>query len=242
MLIVIIEFTKSIIGFNIGHHFLPSFSPSFIELAVLVIVFLITFVQTSYQHQTEVLSKEAHRRLRLRSTTTLFVCSLFLSILLGNHFKGLGYSINSISGANAAVTIPADSVQTSPTNESKDKKHKFRLFAKKTADDNPYSGRRIGYVLLFLLSLVLSYFGVYLTCSIACSGYGVLAVLTFLITLGIFSGGVYFLIKAFSKKIRPYATMNKEEKKKERKKFFILWGILSAIAGLFILIQSATNT
>lgn len=241
ILIIIIEFAKNIIGFDIGQNLLPALSPAFIELAVLAIVFLITFVQTSYQHQVHILSKEAHRQLRLRSTGIIFMSSLFLSMLIGNHFKGLGYQIGGMMAANAAVSMVADSVQTSTKNEIKEKKHKFRLFAKKTADD-PYSKRRIGYVLLFVLSLVLTYFGVYLTCSIACSGYGVLAVLALLLTLGVLSGGIYFLFKAFSKKVRPYATMDKTEKKKERRKLFILWGVLSAITAVFILIQSAVNS
>lgn len=241
-LIVIIELAKNFIGFDIGHNFLPTLSPAFIELAILAIVFLITFVQTTYQHQVLTLSKEAHRWLRLRSTAIIFTSSLFLSILMGNHLKGLGYQINGVISANAAVSMVADSVQQSTTNEIKEKKHQFRLFAKKTADNDPFGKRRIGYVLLFVLSLVLTYFGVYLTCSIACSGYGVLAVLALLLTLGVLSGGIYFLFKAFSKKVRPYSSMSKEERKKERKKFFILWGVLSALTALFILIQSAVNS
>ncbi len=244
--IVIIEFAKNIIGFDIGNSFLPAISPAFIELAVLAIVFLITFVQTNYQHQANTLSKEAHRKLRLKSTAIIFLSSLFLSILLGSHFKGLAYSINSVFAANASVAISADSVQTSATNEVKAKKqmakHKFSLFSKKTTEDDPYSNRRIGYVLLFVLSIALSYFGLYLSCGLACSGYGVLTVLLLLITLGVFAGGVYFLIKAFSKKVRPFSIMSKEEKKKERKKFFTLWGVLTAIAGLFILITGLSNS
>jgi hypothetical protein len=162
-LIIIIEFVKNSIGFDIGHNFLPTFPPAFIELALLGIVFLITFVQTNYKYQAQTLGKEAHRQFRIRSTGIIFLSSLFLSILLGNHFKGLGYSINSVFIANAAVTMPADSVQSATTHVIKEKKHslkhKLRLFSKKTADDDPHSNRRIGYVLLFILSLGLTYLG-----------------------------------------------------------------------------------
>lgn len=243
--IIIIEFVKSIIGFDIGHNFLPALSPAFIELAVLGLVFLITFVQANYKYQAQNLSKEAHRQLRLRSTSILFLSSLFLSILMGNHFRGLGYSIPSVFVANAAVSMLADSVQTTNTIVAKDKKysskHKFRLFAKKTADDDPYSNRRIGYVLLFLLSLVLTYVGLYLTCGILCSGYGVLALLVFITSLGVFSGGLYFLIKAFSKPVKPISTMTGDEKRKERRKFLLIWGILSVATGIFLLITNSSN-
>lgn len=244
-LIIIIEFAKSIIGFDIGNNFLPTFSSGFIELAVLGLVFLITFVQSNYKYQAQTLSKEAHHTLRLKSTGILFVSSLFLSILMGNHFKGLGYSINSPFAAQAAVSMSADSVQTTTTTVAKEKKlsskHQFRLFSKKTTDDDPYSNRRIGYVLLFLLSLALTYVGLYLTCGILCSGYGVLALLVFLTSLGIFSGGLYFLIKAFSSPVKPISTMTGDEKRKERRKFFLIWGILSVATGIFLLITNSSN-
>lgn len=243
--IVIIEFAKSIIGFEIGHNFLPILSPAFIELAVLGLVLLITFVQANYKYQAQTISKEIHRQLRLRSTGILFLSSLFLSILMGNHFRGLGYSINSVFVANAAVSMPADSVQAKASTVTKDKKqaskHKFRLFAKKTADDDPYSNRRIGYILLFLLSLVLTYAGLYLTCGVLCSGYGVLALLIFLTSLGVLSGGIYFLVKAFTKPVKPISTMTGDEKKKERRKFLLIWGILSVATGIFLLITNSSN-
>lgn len=241
LLIIIFEVLKLGIGFDIGQHFIPTLSPVFIELAVLSLVLLVTYVQNNYKHKAPVLSKEAHRQFRLRSTSIIFLSSLFLSMLLGNHFKGLGYNINSIVVANAAVTIPADSVQTPPSDDIKDKKqvkkHKFRLFSKKTtADDDPHSNKRIGYVLLFLLSLVLSYLGLYLSCGILCSGYGVLAALLFITTLGVLAGGIYFLIKAFSNPVRPNSLMTPQEKKKERKKFFIIWALVGvAAAALFII-------
>ncbi|GAB3514549.1 hypothetical protein [Emticicia fontis] len=243
--IVIIEFAKSIIGFDIGQHFLPKLSTGFIELAVLGLVLLITFVQANYKYQAQSLSKEAHRQLRLQSTGIVFLSSLLLSIFLGNHFKSLGYSINSPFTANAAVSISADSVQTTTTTVATEKKlhtkHKFRLFAKKTADDDPYSNRRIGYVLLFLLSLVLTYVGLYLTCGILCSGFGVLALLVFLTSLGVFSSGLYFLIKAFSHPVKPISMMDRAEKRKERRKFLLIWGILSVATGIFLLITNSSN-
>ncbi|RYU94900.1 hypothetical protein [Emticicia agri] len=244
-LIVIIEFVKSFIGFDIGQHFFPVFSTAFIELAVLGLVFVITFVQNNYRYQAQTLSKEAHRQLRLRTTGIIFLSSLLLSVLLGNHFKGLGYSINSVFVANAAVSMSSDSVVTTNSQIATKKhtlKHKIRVFSKKTADDDPYSGRRVGYVLLFLLSLVLTYFGLYLTCGVLCSGYGVLALLIFITSLGVLSGGVYFLIKAFSKPVKPISTMSREEKRKERKKFLLVWGILSVLTGILLLITNASNS
>ncbi|MBA4849111.1 hypothetical protein [Emticicia sp. BO119] len=245
-LIVIFEFVKSIIGFSIGHNFLPGLSTSFIETAVLGLVFLITFVQANYKYQSQKLNKEVHRRLRLTSTGLLFLSSLFLSILLGNQLRGLGYSTNSFFAAKAAVTIPSDSIHTTTTSlivqkSNRPLKHKFRLFSKKTADDDPYSNRRIGYVLLFLLSLVLTYIGVYLTCGVLCSGYGVLALLIFLTSLGVLSGGIYFLIKAFSHPVKPISTMSGNEKRKERRKFLLTWGILSLATAIFLLITNSSN-
>jgi hypothetical protein len=74
-----------------------------------------------------------------------------------------------------------------------------------------------------------------------CSGYGVLSVLALLVTLGVLSGGIYFLIKAFSSPVKPFSNMTREEKKKERKKFFILWGVLSVAAGILLLVSNFSN-
>ena len=245
LLIIVFEVLKCLIGFDIGHNFLPGLSSGAIELSVLGLVLLITFVQNDYQHRANTLSKESHRRFRLRSTGVIMVSSLFLSILVGNHFKGLGYSVRSVFVANAAesvTTTTADISKNGADNTVTEKKEKkgllSRLFGKRTSSANPKSNSRITYVLLFLLSLLLTYAGLIITCSLACGGFSILAVLTFLISLGVLSAGIYFLIRAFKKDIKPLQSLSKEEKKKERNNFFIIWVLLGAAIALVALLSS----
>ena len=244
-LIVLIEFIKNIIGFSIGNDAFPILSKPFIELGVLAIVLLVSFLQIYYQHEAQSLTKEAHYQLRIRSTTFIFFCSFVLSVLLGNHFKGLGYSFHSqtetFAATSTATSVDSTTTTVSSSSNKLTTKKKHHLFSKKATTESSDTGKRIGYILLFLLSLVLTYGGAFISCSIACSGYGFWAVLTFLLTLGIFSAGVYFLIKAFSKNPTRLADMSKEQRKKERKKYFIIWGIVTLAVGLFTLIVNSVN-
>jgi hypothetical protein len=241
--IIIIELLKGFIGFAIGSDFLPTFSNATIELLVLLIVFVISFVHINYQHQALELSKIAHHKFRIKSTEIIFLSSFLLAILLGNHFKNSGYSINNQLISYAGVTIKTDSVQERETVTVFEKiirKHqtihkKHQLFSKQTTKNSTNdTGKRIGYVLLFMLSLVLTYLAAYLTCSLACGGYAFLTILALLLALGIFAGGLYFLMKAFRKTIKPSKEMTHEEKKKERKRFFAILGIVIAAFVLIV--------
>ncbi|WP_435352759.1 hypothetical protein [Emticicia sp. SJ17W-69] len=238
--IIIIELLKGLMGAVIGNDLLPILSNATIELSVLFIVFFISFIQINYRHHAINLSKERFRQLRLKNTTIIFLSSFLLAILLGNHFKGIGYSIDNQFISYAGVTIKSDSLQQKETttvfekilkqNQIKDQLLSNNKAEKSSSD----TGKRIGYVLLFVLSLVLTYVGVALSCSIACSGYGVLAILALLLSLGIFSGGIYFLIKSFRKTINSSTEMTHEEKRKERRRFFAIWGIVTALLALLI--------
>ncbi len=242
LLIIIFEVLKCSIGFDIGHHFLPVFSSGVIELSVLSLVILSTIVQTSYQHQTDTLNKEAHRKFRLTCTGIIMASSLCLSILLGNHLKGLGYQVRSIYAANAAerVTAAENKKSGAPVKVTERKTRKgfvSRLLSKKTASEDPKSNSRITYVLLFFLSLLLTIAGLILTCQLACGGYSLLAILAFLVSLGVLSGGLYFLIRAFKKDLKPFQSLTQKEKKKEQLKFFVIWILLGAAIALIALLS-----
>ena len=246
--IIIIELLKGLMGAAIGNDFLPTLSNDTIEVSGLVLVFIISFVQINYRYHVPELNRELYRKFRIKSTGIIFLSSFLLAILLGNHFKGLGYSINNQLVSYAGVTTKTNSSQQQETltvfenviKQNQISHNKHQLSSKQITENSTNdAGKRIGYVLLFVLSLVLSYLGVFLSCGIACSGYGVLGILALLLTLGIFSGGIYFLIKAFKKTIRPSKDMTREERKKERKRFFAIWGIVTAVFALLIAFSNA---
>jgi hypothetical protein len=248
--IVIIELLKGVFGAAIGNDFLPSFSNATIEIWVLAIVFFVSFVQINFEIEAPFLNKIAHRKLRLRSTGIIFLSTFFLSILLGNHFKNSGYSIDNQLVSYAGVTIKIDSTQQVGTSTFFEKVIKAKqfsqnnkpLFSKKTTDDGTNNtGKRVGFALLFLLSLVLTVLGIYLSCGIACSGYGFWAVLVLLLTLGVHLFGIYFLMRTFSKVMKPWREMTPKERRKEIGKTIATWGVFNLVSVLFSAISNLFN-
>lgn len=76
------------------------------------------------------------------------------------------------------------------------------------------TGKRIGFVLLFLLGIVLSGYAVGLACSLACAGNGALAFIVGLLGGGIFLSSFFLLSRAFDKVIKPWKLMNRPERKR----------------------------
>lgn len=102
-------------------------------------------------------------------------------------------------------------------------------FLRKSQKADDQSGKRIGYVLLFLLSLGLAYVGTALACNLVCAGYGVLGVLVFVLGLGVLAGGIFYLIRAFDKEIVPLREMDKPKRRRTLRRFWISW--LALIGG-----------
>lgn len=76
------------------------------------------------------------------------------------------------------------------------------------------TGKRIGFVLLFLLGIVLSGYAVGLACSLACAGNGVVAFMVGLIGGGIFVSSFFLLSRAFDKIIKPWKLTSRPERKR----------------------------
>ncbi|KPM47821.1 hypothetical protein [Jiulongibacter sediminis] len=90
--------------------------------------------------------------------------------------------------------------------------------------------RRILYGFLFVLSLALTAAGAMLTCTLTCTGLWYFALLAAITTLGLFSGGIYFLLKIFRKgHQRKYRQLRKSQKQDEWRKFFKVWLFTSLI-------------
>lgn len=96
-------------------------------------------------------------------------------------------------------------------------------------------GKRAGFVLLFLLSFPLMFFATGLACSIACSGYGFLAVIVFLLGLGFLAGGIYFLGRATDKQMKRLRDMAPDERQRTGRRFWLSWVILSGLFAVLLL-------
>ncbi|KPM47823.1 hypothetical protein [Jiulongibacter sediminis] len=172
----------------------------------------------------------------IRKAGLLSLCSFVLSFTLGGVLSG-----NQINSSANLVMAFDDITETSKSGLldkalKQTKQLKVELKAiKKNKTKEP--AKRWPYLLLFLLSLPLTYFGLILSCSLSCSGYGVLAILTFVLTSGVFSGGIFFLIKALRKKAsKKYKNMSCDERKGEWKNFLLVWVVTAVGVALTILL------
>jgi O-antigen/teichoic acid export membrane protein len=76
-----------------------------------------------------------------------------------------------------------------------------------------------------------------MACSLACSGYGVVAILVLLLGQGVLGSGIYFFLKIFRKGfIKKWKQLDIKEKKKERKRYWLTLLISSLAFWLFILL------
>ena len=95
---------------------------------------------------------------------------------------------------------------------------------------------RIGYGLLFLLSLGIAYVAAALSCSLICSGQGFLAAFVILLGTGALGAGIYFLGRAFTPDLKLYREMTTDERKREGRRLRRSWlvGIVSLLVSFLL--------
>lgn len=155
-----------------------------------------------------------HRQVLL----ALFCLNLLTSGLAGG-------MLSSMIANPSPTSVLHGSMNNTPTNQNE--AASFREKAREKAlqrmkEDQPtnHTGRRVGYMLLLGVGILLAYLGAFLACNLACSGYGFFAVLTVLLSLGVLAGGFYFFGLGVSKDLKPFGEMNKEERKRQRRRYF----------------------
>ncbi len=107
-----------------------------------------------------------------------------------------------------------------------------------TPDGDRQEGRRMGYILLFLVGIGLMVLSVGLACNIACAGSGFLALVVLLLGLGAGAGGIFFARWSADKPIRRWRDIPEPERPKMTRRFWRAWLYLIAIVGLFLLISA----
>mgnify|MGYP006908584337 CR=1 FL=1 len=181
------------------------------------------------------LNKQANRKnvkAYFRQSLTSMLCSGLLFFSLGGLFGDKSQS--TVSNLSIASDIQTN-LETGTLKEIIENQKSPIVYHKKV--EKKKSNRKLLHALLFVLSLGLTYAGLALSCTIACSGYTVFAWLGIITSLGFLGGGIFFLIKAFSKK-RPiaYKSMSKQQRRKEWKNFWLTWAGVVTSALLAILI------
>ncbi len=238
VLIILFEVIRLSIGLILGIS-LPLIPKIGLELTILSISFILLLVWKYHEIYQNVAQNSY--KFRLIGLSIFFLGSFILSILLGNSLQKSSFSkvfaASEVKHEVKAISLDSlKSIQQEEFNSNSKKLRKSQFFNQKI-NERPSSSKIAGFIGLFLLSLILTYFLIFAACSLACGGYGVLAILVFLISVGTFSGGFYFLGRAFTKKYKPYKQMDKVERKREWKKWGIVYAIVTALIATLLFLE-----
>jgi uncharacterized membrane-anchored protein len=224
--IVLLELAKFGIGFYLGKNAFPILGSSSLTMLSLM-VGSTAFVTQRYFSQ--------------RITT-----SLLLSILVGNqwsqiHNPTIKSDVSATLIEDPKKEINADSLFKVIEQEQRTEQAELQPQVKTESHQKKSSDglQRLGYFGLFALAMLLTFIGLYAFCALACSGYGVIAAVAMLINIGVFGGGIYFLLKVFKNgRIKRWREMDKPRRKKEWKRYLLTTLIsLGTVIG-FVLIAN----
>ncbi len=244
-LIVIIETLKFLIGFYIGKNAFPIFSVESLRMATLLIVVTVFVAQNFFKEKLRDASRKTSFNLIARGNLVLFTTSLFLSLIAGNQWARLhnpaeNPAIFAALTVEKKTIINSDSVLTAIQQEQQLLSQENTQVNASTQTKGSDGLQRLGYFALFVVAMILTLLGLYLACGLACGGYGIFAALVFLLDIGIFGGGIYFLLKVFKKgQIKRWREMDKTERKKEGKRYLLTTLVAVAVAALWFLISSS---
>lgn len=211
-----IEVIRLVMGFWIGSQIGLSLSSIFANIAMMLILAVYFGTVTWFRtHSGQKLAYQTSRRI----ITVGMMCSLLLAIFAGNQLgnrllskpASAELSLNSTGSAQALPVVlrsfeltPRQHINTAPEKTFKPGWARVRCF------------------LLFLLGLVLTYFGIAIACGLACSEMGVLAILVILVVAGIYGAAFYFLLRGLRKKYTPWREMTKEQRRWEWLKYLLI--------------------
>ncbi len=233
-LIILFQFSQIFLGIKIGRGLFQSISSNELFILCILIFSLIFTLQKRFSVLYKHLPKIQRYRPMLRYNLLIFLSSFVLSLAFGAHLNSLENPTRNIQLSATEHHIKVDSTAHVLIQQALEKqKTEASIDTKDTKD----TGKRVTYFLLFLLSLVLTYVIAVMACSLACSGYGVVAILVLLLAQGVLGSGIYFLLKIFRKGIiKKWKELDIKEKKKERKRYWLTLLIGGLAFWLFMLL------
>ncbi|MFD2933123.1 hypothetical protein [Spirosoma flavum] len=145
-----------------------------------------------------------------------FIINFFLFILLGGFWATSIQkpTFSQTAWGSRKIEVQSDTITPPSTLKSPNPAYYEDRSAVQEQPIRNQAGKRIGFVLLFLLGIVLSGYAVGLACSLACAGNGLLAFMVGLLGSGIFVSSFFLLSRAFDKIIKPWKLMNRPERKR----------------------------
>lgn len=238
-LIILFQFLQIFLGIKIGRGLFQSITSY--ELTILCI-FLFSLIFT-LQKRFGVLYKEISKiqiyRSKLRYNVLIFLSTFIFSLAFGAHLNSLENPSRNIQLSATEHHNNTDSTTHVLIQKALEKQKVNAATHTETTKD---TGKRLIYFFLFLLSLVFTYLIAVMACSLACSGYGAVAILVLLLGQGVLGSGIYFFLKIFRKGfIKKWKELDIKEKKKERKRYWLTLLISSLAFWLFILLPNVIN-
>ena len=233
-LIILFQFLQIFLGIKIGCGWFPSISSDELTIVCILIFSLIFTLQKRFSDLYNNLHKIEKYGPMLRYNVLVFLSTFVLSLAFGAHLNSLENPARNIQLSATEHHNKLDSTTHVLIQKALEKQKVNAAIQTETTKD---TGKRVVYFLLFLLSLILTYFIAVMACSLACSGYGVVAILVLLLGQGVLGSGIYFFLKIFRKGfIKKWKQLDIKEKKKERKRYWLTLLISSLAFWLFILL------
>jgi hypothetical protein len=233
-LIILFQFLQIYLGIKIGRGWFPSISSDELTIVCILIFSLIFTLQKRFSDLYNNLDKIHKYGPMLRYNVLVFLSTFVLSLAFGAHLNSLENPARNIQLSATEHHHNIDSTTHVLIQKALEKQ---KVNAAIHAETTKETGKRVIYFLLFLLSLILTYFIAVMACSLACSGYGVVAILVLLLGQGVLGSGIYFFLKIFRKGfIKKWKQLDIKEKKKERKRYWLTLLISSLAFWLFILL------
>lgn len=234
-IIILLEFANATIGIIVGSALLKDFS-SLTLMGLILGVVAINVTLKRYAHIRLIdLVSQARFRFQKQVFFALFCLNLCTYTISGGIMGRIVVYPEASSNLYGSLTTMSALSESSSNDKKMSFREKMRQKAFKSAGmEKGNTGRRIGYIALFLLGVVLTYFGAALACGLACSNAGFGAVLVLLLSTGILAGGFYFLGRGVDKNMKPYKEMTQNERKREGRRYWRT--LLGTVGGLALLI------
>lgn len=233
-MIVLLEFANATIGIMVGSALLKNFS-ALVLMGLILGVVAINIILKQYAHIRLV---DLVSQARFGFQKQVFFCLFCLNLCTYTVAGGIMGRVVAYPEASSNLYGSLTTTSTLSESSSDDKKISFRekmrqKAFKRAGAEKGDVGRRIGYIVLFLLGVGLAFLGAMLACNLACLGVGFGAVLVLLLSTGVLAGGFYFLGRGVDKNMKPYKEMTRDERKREGRRY--LWTLLGTIVGVALL-------
>lgn len=231
-LIICIEFVNVITGILVGSAILNSLPPWKLMLLVLGVIVVKVCLKRFAQLRLLDLVSQSRFSFQKQVLTGLFCLNLFSYTLAGGILGHMVVYPEASSSLYGSMTTINSGSEVSSNERKMTLREKIRQnYRKRTQENSTNRGLlRVGYFMIFLGGIFLSALGASLACNLACAGYGIPAVLVFLLSIGVIAGAFYFFGRTVDKNMKPYQEMNNKDLKRERRRY------LRTLAGTTIML------